>query len=192
MIRLLQISDFPEAFSISQLKSIRGRENETITEESVAKLFETDNTFVLGYFDESSELVTWVAYRFGTIDNEKIWCIVHMFTKDFTSYFTFNRPDIGPMIAKIFTIAEEQEYYTYIYAIPKKLENIYYRQWKSNKYLPPTGRYETSDLAFVEANTVPDQNWLRRLSGAPQSYDMVIKKRTLKNEYRINHSFDPA
>lgn len=182
MIRYLNLNDFDEVRRIARLKPIRD-EVEYIDDSEILKLLDTPRTFVLGYFENNS-LVTCVAYRFGTLHDEKIWCIIHMFTANFNNHFTFNGPDFGPIIAKIFIEAEQQGYYAYLYTIPKRLESVYYKKWKVNKYLPPSGRYDTIDLKTIPANTEPDEPWLRRLNGGIRAYDVVVKKRILKQEYR--------
>lgn len=183
MIRLLDINDLPEAIKIASLKPIRG-EDTPVDIELLSNSFRNLNTRTLGYFEDGN-LITWVMVKFGTLHEEKIWCIVNIFTRNFSNYFTFNGPDIGPIIEKFFAIAEEEGYYSYIYSVPKKLERVYYKKWKSKN-----GRYDTLDLLFIPANTEPSQNWATRLNGGIRAYDCVIKKRTLKNEYRKENSID--
>lgn len=182
MIRFLNMLDFEDVRRIARLKPIRD-EDVYIADSELLKLFDTPRTHVLGYF-KNEVLISWVAYRFGKLHDENIWCIIHMFTSNFNNHFTFNGPDFGPIIAYIFREAEKNGYYSYLYTIPKRLEDVYYKKWKSNKYLPPSGRYEIEDLKLIPANTEPEESWLKRLNGGIRAYDVVVKKRTLKEEFR--------
>lgn len=182
MIRTLVASDVDIALEIAQIKNKRNR-NVTFTREDIEQLILSDRTECLGYF-EGETLVTWVAYRFGELHGEKIWCIVNMFTSRFSTQFSFDGPDFGPIIKTIFEKAESRNVFSYIYVIPQKVEKVYYEKWKTNPHLPPKNRYETSDLAIIRANVVPPEKWMERLLGGTLPYDCIIKKRSLKTEFR--------
>ena len=185
MIRTLVASDVDEALSIAQIKKKKHR-NATFSRDDIEQLLLSDRTECLGYF-EDNKLITWIAYRFGELHGENIWCIVNMFTSKFASRFSFDGPDFGPIIKTIFEKAEARNVYTYIYVIPQKVEKVYYEKWKTNPHLPPKNRYETFDLAIIKANTIPSEKWMERLIGGTLPYDCVIKKRSLKMEFRNEH-----
>lgn len=182
MIRQLVNNDYAEFLALTRCKHA-SRDGVYIDDSTVYRLLSNDGNVTMGYFD-SSTLVTAVSVRFGELHGEKTWVIAHMFTNRFSNVFSFSRPDFGLIIKSFFEIAEEQKFYNYIYAIPAKLSSVYYRQWKSNPYLPPAGRYDISKILEISANTLPEDNWAARLIGGTKPYDVVINSRKLKQEYR--------
>lgn len=179
MIRELTIDDIQQFIEISKIKLA---ESEQSSEEMLRYFLTNDKNKVFGYF-ENELLITGVVVRFGELHGEKTWSIVHMFTRNLRHLFSFSE-DFGQIIAGAFKIAEENGFYRYVYVVNKKHENAYYRMWKTNKYLPPSNRYEIYDLAVVPANTTAPEIWMDRLMGGQKNYDVVIKKRELKNEFR--------
>jgi len=183
MIRKLVESDIEDAFKIAILKPIR-KESDYLSLDSIISFILDEKNLSLGYF-EGNELITWAAVRFGQLHGEKIWCIIYLFTKRFSDHFSFKTDDFGLIMDEYFRIAEENEYYSYVYSVPKKSQRSYYRKWKSVE-----GRYLAEDLEDVPAGTLPSEEWMRRLNGGIRAYDSVIKKRTLKHEYRKPYSLD--
>jgi hypothetical protein len=181
MIRNLGVDDIEQAYTVAISKPIRN-ETEYISKTIITDTILDPKNVSLGYF-EDDELISWSLVRFGLLHEKKVWAILFFFTKRFSNHFSFKTNDFGPMMDRYFQIAEEREYYSYIYSVPLKSQNAYYRKWKSVE-----GRYITTDLAMVPAGTLPTEGWIARLNGGIKSYDTVIKKRTLKHEFRKDNS----
>lgn len=186
MLRLLTADDIPAATSISRLKaSNSGTQASSI--EQIAKTLETihelESKFkIVGYFVDDT-LVSWMAFKFGELHGEKVWVILHLFTRVFSQVFSWRHPELGLLVKWAFETAEKEKYYTYLYSVSTRLERVYERKWESNPWLPPTGRYTKEYLIRIPANTKAD-NWMNRLADLPKPDAITILKRTLKEEFR--------
>jgi len=181
MIRRLTIYDIEQAYIVATTKPNRN-ETDFIPKDRIIYTLSHPNYVNLGYF-ENDELISWAAVKFENLYAEKTWFIVFFFTKRFSDYFGFRTYDFGPMMNMYFEMAEENEYYSYIYSVPLKSHRAYYRKWKSIE-----GRYDTFDIAVVDAGTKAPKDWMDKLNGGIKPYDIIIKKRVLKNEFRKNNS----
>jgi len=181
MIRRLTIDDIEQAYNVAITKPIRGETNFVHKDRIIYTLAHPEYVN-LGYF-EGDELISWSAVKFVNVDLEKVWYIIFFFTKRLSDHFSFRNNDFGPMMDEYFKIAEANEYYTYVYSVPLKSHHAYYRKWKSKE-----GRYDTFDVAIVPAGTEAPSEWMRKLNGGIRPYDIVMKKRVLKDEFRKNNS----
>jgi hypothetical protein len=179
MIRELTISDIQQFIEISKVKL---SESEQLSDEMLKYFLTNDKNKTFGYFRDDT-LITSVVIRFGELHTEKTWSVVHMFTRNLKQMFSFGE-DFGQIISEAFKLAERNGFYKYVYIVNKKHENAYYRMWKTNRYLPPSNRYEIYDLAVVPAGNFAPEDWMTRLMGGPKNYDVVIKQRVLKHEFR--------
>lgn len=182
MIRCLSVTDYSKFLTLTRCKQSK-RETSLIDEAAVERLLTRPGNVVIGYF-ENDDLITAVAVRFGELHGENIWAIAHMFTSRPSNVFSFSRPDFGEIIKTFFEMAESQRVYSYIYAIPANLSSVYYKKWKTNPYLPPTGRYNVSVILTIPAHTVPQEKWAAGLIGGSKPYDIVVNSRSLKPEFR--------
>jgi hypothetical protein len=118
----------------------------------------------------------------------RFWVMPGIYTSRTYNLFSFNKPEIGSLIKLAFETAESNEYYEYYYSIAKQVSEVYEKQINKTTYIP-LNRYERIDLALVPANTIPTVDLYYKLLGAQtRSHDMMIKKRVLKEEFRINRN----
>lgn len=185
MIRRLTNDDIEQAYNVAISKPIRN-EVKFVSKGLIEYTINHPEYINLGYF-EGDELISWSAVKFSTLYGEKVWYIVFFYTKHFTDHFSFKTNDFGPMMDMYFEMAEENEYYSYVYSVPVKSQHAYYKKWKSIK-----GRYETADVEIIPAGTQASEEWMSKLNGGIRSFDIIIKKRTLKYEFRKNNSIDTA
>jgi hypothetical protein len=116
----------------------------------------------------------------------RFWVIPGIFTSKPYNLFSFNKPEIGSLIKVAFETAEHKEYYEYYYTIAKHVSEVYERQINKTTYIP-LYRYDRIDLGIVPANTIPTVDMYWKLLGAQtRPHDMMIKKRVLRKEFRIN------
>lgn len=187
MVKILKLEHYQNCFEISKLKNrIGGFEplSEPKFQEIYYKYFlEFDNFLSLGYFEKNT-LVSWVALSFYQNKSRgRFWVIPCFYTSKFRNVFTYNVPEIGLLFKEAFELAESRNYFEYYYAITKRIQNVYNRQWKKNKYMI-TGRYDYIDLDCIPPNTHPEKELYWKLMGEKLSSETVlIKKRTLKEEY---------
>lgn len=186
MLRLLDPHDYFVAQDIANLKD---RHSGTASSpEALMTLMEMlvhkdPKTKFIGYF-EDSKLVSWMAVRFGTLGEEKVWVILGMYTSRFHNHFSWSPPEVGQLVAWAFNEAEATEHYAYLYTIATRLERVYDRQWQKNPWIPPTGRYTKEVVARVPANTLHELAWLNRMAHLPKPDDISVLKRALKKEHR--------
>lgn len=188
MIRQLTLFDLDDALKIARLKQRVGGTT-PLSEERFnqihEKYFHTDGIhFAFGYFD-NNKLISFIL--FGLHENKsrgRFWYISFLYTSLFHNYFSFNNQEIGLLIKTAFNVAETMGHYEYYYTINKKFETLYDRQWSKNKFIP-TGRYNLEILTVIPKNTLSTVDLYNRLLGSEiRPDDMVIKKRTLKDEFR--------
>ncbi len=141
---------------------------------------------LLGAF-EGDKLVSFLGLAFYN-KSDPAWFIVFMFTTVFNNKFSFNRPDIGPLVKTAFEIAERRHYWNYYYSLAKKHELLYDRLWSKNQYMP-TGRYETRIEVEIPPYTPMERDRYWRLMGQRvHDVDVVIKRRILRHEFRREHA----
>lgn len=186
MLRLLTQTDYEAAIAIASLRSKHSGTTASLVPllELMGKfpLGEDPKTKFIGYFD-GDELISWMALRYGTLGEEKVWVILDLFTSRFRNYFSWSHPELGKLVAWAFQEAEDNGYFAYLYSVATRLERVYEMQWRKNPWLPPQGRYEKEVLARVPANTLHELAWLNRLANLPKPDDISVLKRTLKKEY---------
>jgi hypothetical protein len=185
MLRLLNPNDVPDARTIAYLKTTHSGTSVSVEAvDTLLKMLEQwdKKTKFIGYF-EGETLISWMAVRFGTLGEEKVWVILNLFTSRFHNYFSWAHPELGKLVAWAFQEAEDNGYFAYLYSVATRLERVYEMQWRKNPWLPPQGRYEKEVVARVPANTEHELAWLNRLAHLPKPDDISVLKRTLKKEY---------
>lgn len=182
MLRQLELNDIEAMMKVVDSSIKRGAKT-IISKDEVTLLLKTDRTFIVGVF-EGEVLSAWMAYRFGVLGEEKIWVIVHFFSVKNKNTFSFDK-DFQLIVEKIIEKAESIGHYSYFYAVRKQNEHTYEKAWARNQTVQIKGRYHIATIHEIKANTLPDVAWISRLLGnKTHPYDMVIRKRTLKEEYR--------
>jgi hypothetical protein len=191
MISFLGREDIDSVINIARLKSRHSGGGTTAVaalEELFESSFSNPNKLKMVGFFENEALVSWACFKYGELDDNKTWAIVHLFTSKFNNILSWNKPELGLLIKTGFDLAESTGHFDYIYSISTKLENVYDRQWAKNRFLPPRNRYIRSKIAEIQANLIPSINWQARLINAPQAVNVSILKRTLKEEFRNDFS----
>lgn len=186
MLRLLTKTDYQAAVHITFLKDTHS--GTSVSVEAVMHLMDMlmsnePKTRFIGYF-ENDTLVSWMAVRFGTLDGEKVWVILNMFTSRFRNYFSWAHPELGQLVAWAFDTAEKEGYYDYLYSVATRLERVYERQWRKNPWLPPRDRYIKEVIARIPAGTKHHLDWVNRMAYLPKPDDISILQRRLKRMYR--------
>ena len=188
LIRLSGDKHYNECFEISKLRPKVGGTTPIPTElflETHKKYFENnDNYYAMGCI-ENDKIISWIAIAF--IENKargRFWVITSLYTSKFTSYFSFNNPEIGLLIKASFELAESKKYYEYYYSVAEKIASVYENQIQKNKYIP-VGRYDYIELDRVLANTKPSTDLYWKLMGHETKPDtIIIKKRVLRPKFR--------
>ena len=139
------------------------------------------NLQIWGSF-KGNRLVSWVAVKYGSVGDEKVWVILCMFTSEFQHTFKWTE-SLALLITKAFDYSETNGYYAYIYSIATRLERVYERSWRDNVWLPPRDRYTKERMCIVPAGELAVQNWQQRLLGGVKEHDTSILVRRLKKEY---------
>jgi hypothetical protein len=188
-VKICDETHLKQAVAMTQLKDkIGGAERPYQADyELVLKKYVSSNSHyvMLGAFD-GEELLAFICIAFWR-NEDPSWFIVFMFTKVFTSTFSFKRPEIGLLIKTAFEIAEHRHYWKYYYSIAKKHETIYDRLWQKNSFVG-TGRYDLKIETEVPAETPIERERFWRLIGSRvYEVDVVIKSRILKPEMRVRH-----
>lgn len=190
-IRPLIDTDLPRMLEIAKLKIKSGG---TLPPQDPEKMFLAYQRYTLndgkhfgfGYF-ENDELISYIG--FGLYENTtrgRFWYVAFLHTSRFHKLFSFNNIEISELMKLAYSTAESKGHYEYYYAIAEKLERVYEMQWKKQQYIK-SGRYNLEILARIPANTISDVDMYFRLLGEGSKPDnMVIKKRSLKEEYRLS------
>lgn len=184
--------DFKECFKIIEGKKKTGG---TESADIQSLLYSYDKYFgtnmqnpihkAIGYI-EDNKIVSFILV--AHIENKargKFWVMPGLYTSRPHNIFSFNKPEIGLLVKWAFEHAESLGFYEYYYAIAEHVSEVYERQINKTTYIP-LYRYERLDLAVVPKNTVSDVDLYAKLLGYPKPHNMVIKKRILKEEFRIN------
>ena len=194
MIKILNIEHFSDAMSIFNLKEKAGglkKPNSDSLIHLYLKYFLSDYRFIaLGYFEEE-QLISWVCSSFiPSLDSRFVgsWNITGLYSKKFDNTFSFNRPEIAPLIKTSFEIAEHRHYWRYYYTISVKHQELYDKLWKKNNFLK-TGRYDTVVERVIQAE---NDAFYKAIYGPiignrEYTEDFVVKKRTLTHDYRIKY-----
>lgn len=186
--RLLGYSDLDAYIDLaSKYKKIGGSKApaQDFWEEIYGKYFMENSAYQsFGYFKEDTLVsVINVAYRENN-SRGKFWVIPILFSLIKSNIFSFNRPEIGLLIKKVFDNSESLGYYDYYYVIAEHLSNVYEKQIDKNIYIP-LQRYERITLDTIPKHTTPTVDLYQKLIGDPKPHNMVIKKRVLKPEFRL-------
>lgn len=182
--RLLNDSLFDQAMTIiSKKNKIAGTRPNNIDnlKEFYQKYFKKNNNYItFGYFNKN-KLISFIMLAF--VEN-KFWIIPGIYSNLQRNIFSFNNEEIGLLIKHSFEYAENKGYYEYYYSIAKHLSNVYENQINKSKFIP-LYRYDRITLSVIEKNTIPESNLYYKLLGEEKKpHDMIIKKRSLKLEFR--------
>jgi len=189
LIRPLVETDLPRMLEIARLKPKSGgteppQDPDKMHQAYMRYTVNDGKDYGFGYF-ENDELVSYIG--FGLYENNsrgKFWYAAFLHTSRFHNLFSFNNIEISELMKLAYTTAETNGHYEYYYAISEKLERVYDMQWRKQQYIP-NGRYNLEILARIPANTISDVELYYRLLGEGSKPDnMVVKKRTLREEFR--------
>lgn len=190
--RLSGPEDFKECFKIIEgKKKIGGTESPDMQSllYSYDKYFSTNMLVpmhtAIGYIENDKIISFMLIAHLQNKSRGKFWVMPALYTSRPHNIFSFNNPEIGLLIKWAFEHAERMGFYEYYYTIAEHISEVYERQINKTKYIP-LHRYERVDLAVVPKDTVSDVDLYAKLLGYPKPHNMIIKKRILKEEFRLN------
>jgi hypothetical protein len=178
MIRVLDITDTDAVLEIAKIRPKR-KETVHFTRENITDILSHEKNITIGFF-VNGIMISWAAARFGTLHGNNVWYVISFVKRTQSNLFNYDAAGFGELMHYFRALGEKTGHYTYLYSIAVKAQRVYYDKWTDQK------KYDIEDVAIIPAGTISESPWMARLIGGTKPYDVVIKQRTLKIEFRNN------